>query len=427
MHIYFSGIGGVGLGPLAELARDAGYEVSGSDTSASLMTDQLQASGVTISFEQSTEAITRLHQSAPIDWLVHTAAIDDHHPEIVFAKKHAIKVSKRDELLAHIITEKKLSLIAVSGTHGKTTTSGMMVWALQQATIPVSYSIGSQISFGPSGAYDPASQYFVYECDEFDRNFLYFSPTYSLITSYDYDHPDTYPTPQLYQEAFQQFINQSESTIAHEDDVSTMYGSTDPPPHIQPIRESEEFMSQCTLAGHHNRRNAQLVYILMKKIAPELSDEHIIDIVNKFPGTKRRFEKLADNIYSDYAHHPVEIEATIQLAREINPRVAVVYQPHQNIRQQHLKDQYQTCFKDASQVYWLPTYLSRESADETHILSPRDLTAFITHPLVILSELDEKLFDAIESLRAQNILVICMGAGSIDEWVRQRFTSSSNS
>src|SRR5690606_5798559 len=109
-----------------------------------------------------------------------------------------IKVAKRDELLARILHEKNLKLIAVAGTHGKTTTTGMMVWLLQQLGVPVSYSVGSTLSFGPSGKFDPKSEYFVYECDEFDRNFLHFHPYLSLITSVGYDHPDIYPTPENY-------------------------------------------------------------------------------------------------------------------------------------------------------------------------------------------------------------------------------------
>jgi UDP-N-acetylmuramate--alanine ligase len=194
MNIYFSGIGGVGLGPLAEIARDAGHTVIGSDTQASLTTDELEKTGIRVSTDQSGAFLEEQHAAMPIDWFVYTAALPPTHPECIKAAELGIHTAKRDELIIRIIHEKNMQLIAIAGTHGKTTTTAMMVWVLQQCGIKVSYSIGSGISFGPSGHFDPDSTYFVYECDEFDRNFLHFSPHVSMITSLDYEHPDNYPT-----------------------------------------------------------------------------------------------------------------------------------------------------------------------------------------------------------------------------------------
>ena len=185
MRIYFSGIGGVGIGPLSRIALSAGYDVCGSDKSPSLITDELEAAGIAISFDQSGEYLQSEHKKAPFDWLIHTAALPDDHPELVLARELGIKTSKRDELLAQIIADKDLKLIAVAGTHGKTTTTSMLVWVMHQLQIPVSYSVGSTLSFAPSGEFDENSQFFVYECDEFDRNFLHFSPEINMITSID--------------------------------------------------------------------------------------------------------------------------------------------------------------------------------------------------------------------------------------------------
>lgn len=159
MNIYFSGIGGVGIGPLAMIARDAGYTISGSDLSESLTTRELVQSGLNISFDQSGQHLIRQHAVEPIDWFVYTAALNDTHPELVAARKLGIKTAKRDELLAHIIAEHNLKLIAVAGTHGKTTTTGMLIWTLQELGVEVSYSLGSTINFGPSGKFVPGSEY----------------------------------------------------------------------------------------------------------------------------------------------------------------------------------------------------------------------------------------------------------------------------
>ena len=183
MRVYFSGIGGVAIGPLAEIARDAGYDVCGSDREAGLMTERLEACGIRWSLDQSGAFLRAEHAATPFDWFIYTAALPDDHPELVMARNLGIRTGKRDELLAQIITENNLKLVAVAGTHGKTTTTGMLVWTLQQLGVPVSYSVGSTLSFGPSGKFDPASRYFIYECDEFDRNFLHFRPWLSLVTS----------------------------------------------------------------------------------------------------------------------------------------------------------------------------------------------------------------------------------------------------
>ena len=148
MNIYFSGIGGVGIGPLAEIAHDAGHHVTGSDQTESLQTAELARRGISVAFSQDGKALAEAHKQRPIDVLVHTAALPHDHPELVFARQHGIPTQKRDWLLAQIITQHKLKLIAIAGTHGKTSTTSMMIWALQQLGIATSYSVGSQISFG---------------------------------------------------------------------------------------------------------------------------------------------------------------------------------------------------------------------------------------------------------------------------------------
>ena len=213
MHVYFSGIGGTGIGPLALIALQAGYEVSGSDMQESQYTHYLEEKGIRLTIGQSGEAIQKIHLTHPIDWFVYSSALDqykDTHPELRFVKANDIRSSKRDEFIAHLIQEKNLQMIAVSGTNGKTTTTSMLIWLCKNINLPISYSLGAKISFGDMGAYTKDSNYFVYECDEYDRNFLYFFPKFSIITSIAWDHRDIYPTRDSYNEAFDQFINQSE-------------------------------------------------------------------------------------------------------------------------------------------------------------------------------------------------------------------------
>jgi UDP-N-acetylmuramate--alanine ligase len=292
----------------------------------------------------------------------------------------------------------------------------MMIWALKQLNIPVSYSIGTTMSFGPSGYFDANSQYFVYECDEFDKNFLQFRPYLSLITSVDYDHPDTFPTPHDYMDAFKQFANFSQQLVCWDDQHSELFA----PLNNAVVLDSSSVNQNIKLAGMHNRRNASLVQAGLKKLSiMQPTDE----ILSSFPGTSRRFEKLADNLYSDYGHHPVEIAATLQLAGELSDHVVLVYQPHQNIRQHEIRNDYTDQFEAAEEIYWLPTYLSREDPN-LPILQPQDLIQNITNRnSVKVADFNDELWQSIQSALSEDKLVVCMGAGKIDGWIRDRLAN----
>lgn len=416
MHIYFSGLGGVGIGPLAEIAHDAGYQVSGSDLEESLMTRELRERGIDVSIGQDGRQIAEVHSQKPVDWFVYTAALSDDHPELAFARDHGIRTSKRDELLAEIIREKNLKLIAVSGTHGKTTTTGLLVWAFKQLGVPVSYAVGTTLSFGPSGAYDKSAEYFVYECDEFDRNMLHFEPHLSLITSLDHDHFDTYPTDDDYREAFVHFLEQSGYSLLWGRDLRYLHA--DPGADLEAYDEHMD-LSHLKLAGDHVRHNAYLVERALLRLFPNTSQHEIERVLSEFPGTKRRFEKLGAHLYSDYGHHPVEIFATLQLASEMSDDVVLVYQPHQNIRQHEIKDEYvDAVFAGASEIFWLPTYLSREDPN-LEVLEPAELVTKLDNQRVHIAELNDELWEEIEKRRHECKLVLLMGAGTIDGWARK--------
>lgn len=412
MNIYFAGIGGVGIGPLAEIASDAGHYVTGSDSTKSPVTYQLEAKGVEIVYNQDGSYLEQAHTKHPFDWFIYTAALPDTHPELVKARELGIKAGKRDELIGDIIREHGLKLIAVAGTHGKTTTTGMLIWTFKQLGIPASYSVGSTLSFGPSGKFDQNAQYFIYECDEFDRNFLHFTPYLSLITSVDYDHPDTYPTPQEYTAAFQQFMGRSSHVIMWQREAD--HGLT-PTQNTWVLTASD--LVPLHLIGIHNRENGTLV----AKACEYLSVGSYADIpptIDSFPGTGRRFEQLATGLYSDYGHHPAEIAATLQMARELSDHVTLVYQPHQNVRQHQIRAEYTDCMQLADKIYWLPTYLAREDPN-LPILTPEELTSnLVNRGAVEYGDLNDQLWNDIQAERARGQLVLVMGAGTVDGWLR---------
>lgn len=422
MHIYFAGIGGTGLYPLADLARQAGFKISGSDLSDSHNLKLLRQAKVEVSQDQTGDWLKQIHQQSPIDWLVYTSTMPEDHPELLVARQLGIKTSKRDQLISQIIKQHDFKLIAVAGTHGKTTTTTMLIWLFHQLNLPLSYLVGSNLSFAPAGKFDEKARYFVYECDEYDRNFLHFTPDYSLITSIEYDHIDIFPTLEDYQQAFRQFINQSNQTWLWDKDLLSNLQQSD---NLR-VLKSEDINPSLTLFGQHNRQNASLIVALNQVL--NLTDKtKAITILNQTPTARRRFERLRDNLISDYAHHPTEVKATLAAAHEYAKRhnldqVVAVYQPHQNYRQTSFYQDYPAAFADADRVYWLPTFLTREVDLDKNFLSIEQLTAKLTRP-VVASELDLQLKQQIEAELKDNNLVICMSAGPLDDWLRQNFSA----
>lgn len=423
MRVFFSGIGGVGIGPLAQIAQKAGYSIVGSDMTHSLTTDRLQQDGIAIQIgEQTGDYLRSEHAREPFDYFVYTAALPHDHAELLAAHELGIMCLKRDGLLARILKDKRLKMIAVAGTHGKTTTAGLLTWMFKQLGIPVSYSVGTTLSFAPSGDYNPNSEYFVYECDEYDRNFLHFTPELSLITSVDYDHPDTYPTIESYKDAFNAFIDQSshaflwrasETFLEPSSSDITVYDETIPLEHLH-------------LAGSHTRHNAFLAERAVLRLFPDTPYHNLVSAINSFPGTDRRMEQLTDNLYTDYGHHPAEIAATLAGAKEISDHVVLIYQPHQNVRQHLIQHEYtDEIFRNADEIYWLPTYLSRENP-ELAVLTPAQLSARLSKQHTVhTAELNDELWNTIQAHLADGHLVLAMGAGSIDDWLRTRLASQS--
>lgn len=417
MRIYFAGIGGVGIGPLAAMAKDAGYDVMGYDQTTTPMTDELSQKDIPLTIGDGLSDIQQKQKEKPIDWLVATAALPKDSPIFSFARGNRIRISKRDELINQLVGDKHQQLIAISGTHGKTTTTAMLAWLFTQFDIPESHSVGTQMSFAASGKLASDGRCFIYEADEYDRNMLHFHPSIAVITSLDYDHPDVYSTPDDYKAAFRQFLDQSERVFMWQKDADYLNVHDD-----KKINLADSLLAYektITLPGEHNRRNALLACAVFKTRFPELKFEHIMSAMSLFPGTQRRFERIAKGLYSDYAHHPAEIAATIQTASELSKKIVVVYQPHQNIRQHDLIDKYEDCFRGATKVYWLPTYLSRENP-QLPVLTSKQLIAKLTDPSIAEpAKLDESLIQVISRELHKGALVLVLGAGDVDTWLRE--------
>ena len=297
-------------------------------------------------------------------------------------------------------------MLAVAGTHGKTTTTAMIIWTALKLGLPVAYIVGTTLGFAPSGSYKKGDKYFVYEADEYDRNFLKYHPWLAVIPAVSYDHPDIYPTREDYKKAFLQFEDQSEKVI----------------------REGVD--NDFQLAGGVRRKDAGLAAAaIMEIVQSEGSAEvfaEIKKILNDFPGVGRRFERIDDGVYTDYAHHPEEIEATIDVARDEaklrnKKGVVVVYQPHQNTRQHEVKDGYKRVFVGADKIFWLPTYLTRENPELAIILPEEFIKDLDNKEKAEVAELDDELAKRLRDYLTDGYLVVLMTAGPADTWFREQF------
>lgn len=430
LHIYFSGIGGTAIGPLALIAKQAGYQVSGSDKQPSQYVDYLKKHGIKdIHIGQDRAGIEKVHRERPIDWFVYTSALpleDPDAPELVFCREQGIKTSKRDELLNLILEEKGLKLVAVAGTHGKTTTTAMAVWLCKQLGLPLSYSVGAKISFGEMGQYEEGSEYFVYEADEFDRNFLAFEPHLSLVTGVSWDHHEIFPTREDYQAAFREFIAQSDHALVWQEDAAYL-GLPDKSA-IQVLRSDEGSISALELKGLYNRLDAWLVIQGVHRLT-DRPVEDLIGIMNRFPGLNRRMEQIVPHLYSDYAHTPEKIRGAmsvaLEMAAETGQDVVVVYEPLTNRRQHYMLNDYKDCFEGASQVYWVPSYLAREDPAQ-RVIPPEELISRLSNPAIAVpADRDASLKRTIQAHLKKGDMVVAMAGGggdSLDEWLRKQFS-----
>lgn len=428
-HIYFSGIGGSGISSLALVAKQAGYLVSGSDLKDNDTVKYLRDKDVgDVHIGQSYEQIAKVYAKNPIDWFVYTSALpmdQPDAPELKFCRDNNIKATRRDDFLSYLLQEKNLKMIAIAGTHGKTTTTAMAIWLFKQLNIPVSYSVAGKISFGEIGVYEAKSEYFVYEADEYDRNFLAYNPAYSIITGVDWDHPDIYPTRGEYYQAFRQFISQSQQVIIWQDDFNRLELSESDKLHVLD-QEDPQINQLIKLAGLVNRQDAWQVVQTLNMLSNKTTEE-LAGYANQFPGVSRRFEQIAPNLYSDYAHTPPKIRGALQLAHEVaGQKVVVVYEGLHNTRQHFIKDELASIFENVGQLYVVPSYLAREDPN-LKLLNPSDLIGLMndrTKSHAEPAEVDQHLANIIQKHLDSGDLVLCItagGGGSLDEWLRQNF------
>ena len=438
--VHFTGIGGISMSGLAEILLNAGFTVTGSDRAASDLTRKLESEGCIVYCGQRAENITE-----DVSLVVYTAAVKQDNPELARAKELGIPLMTRAELLGQIMKNYETS-IAVSGTHGKTTTTSMLTSVLLKAdadpTVSVGGmlpSIGGNIRIGQSGC-------FVTEACEYTNSFLSFFPTISIILNIDADHLDFFKDIDDIRKSFATFADllPEDGLLVIGSDIDRYYeitknvkckvvtvsASSDADYIAENIsyddkgcasfdvmHEGEKILS-VTLAvpGAHNISNALAAVAVCEHL--KIPASYIEEGLGDYTGTDRRFQykgKIGEvTVVDDYAHHPTEIAATLAAAKNVpHKKLWVVFQPHTYSRTKALFDEFAKALSDADEVVLADIYAARETDDLG--VSSKDLAEAIKS-LGTLSEYFGS-FDEIENFLLQSCspgdLLITMGAGDI--------------
>jgi len=462
--IYMIGIKGVGMTMLAQFLAGKGFSVSGSDTKEKFMTDEvLKSSGIEV-----IEGFSENNVPENADLIIYSTAYNkDNNAEVAKALASKIKTLTYAEALAEIFNEHYG--IAVIGSHGKTTTTAWLGFVLSQAGLAPNVLVGSLVPQFNGSSLVGQSDYLVAEIDEYQNKFKYFQPRATILTNIDYDHPDFFPTRQNYEDAFIKFVEKLPAKgwlVANFDDPAIRktvnvncrakvisYGLNEVADYMaydikqeagkqffkvkfgldeeEAEGERDDLLGDFSikLSGRHNISNA--LAVIAASIELDVPLNLIRTYLEEFSGTARRMQVLGQfrgvSIIDDYAHHPTEIKATLEGARQIYPnkKITVVFHPHTFTRTKALFDDFSKSFGEADEVIVLDIY---GSAREKPLLrqgyggqeggvSSKDLVKKIveTHGnasvryIPTLSECEKYLREKAE----RGDVIILMGAGDV--------------
>lgn len=383
-EVYFIGIGGIGMSAIARFFHAGGVKVSGYDKTPTVLTNELEASGVAVHYEENVELVPKNP-----DLVVYTPAIPAEHKELVYFREKGAKVVKRSDVL-QIITESSFN-ICIAGTHGKTTITSMVAHLLRDSGFGCNAFLGGiSVNYG-TNFWSSEKNVCVIEADEYDRSFLKLNPDVAIITAMDADHLDIYGTAEAVEEAFIDFSKRvrpggllirqfglkrgKELTAGQHITYSLQNESADVyAANIRMMNGSYEFdvmwknsmleNVKLNMGGMHNVENAIAAIAVASSLGIE--NEKIKAAVESFRGVKRRFEYIIKNerlvFVDDYAHHPEELRALITGAKTLfrQKKCTVIFQPHLYSRTRDLADGFAEVLDLADEVILLPIYPARE-------------------------------------------------------------------
>jgi UDP-N-acetylmuramate--alanine ligase len=388
------------MSAIAKVLYGRGVEVTGSDREPSIYSHSLEAMGIPVHYGHAAGNIDE------VDLVVASSAIPEDNVEISEAQRRGIIVQRRNAFLPDLT--KGFQTLAVAGTHGKTTTTGWIAWLMMHADLDPTFMVGGIVQDLDTNARAGDGQYFVIEADEYDRAFLGLKPSIAVVTNIEHDHPDCYPTSADFYQAFVEFAAQVQDTlVVCEDDeqartlpsqraLRVSYGlAAEADWRAEEVRPNpaggSDFLvvngdqtlglARTRLPGLHNVRNALAAIAVLAQVGVQFSQ--LRDALTEYQGIGRRFQILGVaggiTVIDDYAHHPTEIRATLQAARERYPEAEIwaVFQPHTYSRLRALIDDFSMCFADADHVVVTDVFAAREDLDPE--FSGAQIAQRITH------------------------------------------------
>ena len=444
-HIHFIGIGGTGLSAIAKVLLEEGYKVSGSDLAVSSLSDAVEEAGGKVYLGHQAKNILGA------DIVVRSSAVPEENAEVQAALKANIPVLKRADFLGRILEGKKV--IAIAGSHGKTTTTSMIAWILSTLEKDPSFIVGAVVANLKTNARAGKGPDFVIEADEYDYMFLGLNPYLAVVTNVEHDHPDLFPTEEIFREAFQGFVSRLDPDgilfLCGEDPGAlqlreklkptqqlVVYGFQAPDrDYIARNLENNENRGinfevaagdgdqkervniSLQIPGKHNVLNALAAFAVAEKMG--LSGVEIARALSEYEGSERRFDIRGEYqgilLVDDYAHHPSEIEATLSAARDSYPerRIWAVWQPHTYSRTQTLFSGFTEAFSKADQVIVLDVYAAREEEPAGFVIT--DLVNEINHSNVNFIPENKKAYEfLLKELRSGDLLLIFTAGDAID-------------
>jgi len=445
--VYLVGIGGAGMSGLARILKAHGFEVSGSDLRKTPIVEQLQLEGIAVTTGQQKPGFDHT------DLLIYSSAISPQHVEMQFAQEKGIRICHRAQALAAVFNQSETS-IAITGTHGKTTTSAMVSFLLAKlGKSPTSFVGSEMLNFG-SNILSGEKGYFVAEVDESDRTHELFSPNYAIITNLDMDHHESYESMDALGDSFRKFLKRfhfpglavhcGDDAFLHQVVKSTgkpslSYGLED---HNDFSARNVHFLSfgsefdfyegdfflmriRMSVPGVHNIYNAMGAIIVCMQLGFDLNllKEAIVD----FRGTRRRleikYENAAVTVVDDYAHHPTEITASLRALQSSGRKVLTVFQPHRYSRVRHLFREFADALNEGQEVLLTDIYAAGESNPD-NVSIEMIYEEARKHGVQRITMVRKKdLISTLLQRRVSNEVIAFLGAGDIGE-IADEFVSS---
>lgn len=439
-NIHFVGIGGIGASALASILQSQGNALSGSDKEASDITENLRRAGMCISYGHAAENVPK-----NADMVIYSLAIPKSNPELVEARRRKIRTLSYPEAVGELT--KDYFTIAISGTHGKSTITSMITKILIENDFDPNVIVGTKMKeLGGHNFRVGKSKLLVLESCEYHRAFLNYSPNIVIIHTLDPDHLDYYKDFEDYVSAFRDFskkLPRDGYFFANLDDedvheiAKTLQESKFPPYNIftyaRAYSNSDFYLQGTTVVhktvkvgemklsvpGEHNRSNALAAFAVCNALG--ITPKNVLKSLNKYAGSFRRFEikgKIGKTVVvDDYAHHPAEIRATLQAAREKFPdgKICAVFQPHQYSRTHKLLSEFATCFEQADCVVVPNIYEARDSEADKAAVSPQKLVEAISanHKCVSYGDGLENTVETLKKDAKKYAAIITMGAGDV--------------